>query len=105
MDLAELAGIKVTTKSVERIAEGVGEQLEEFGQVERAQAVAENVVPLNSLPKLYVSFDGTGVPMAKRETAGRRGKSESGEAHTREAKLGCVFTQTIVDEKGRPAAR
>lgn len=101
-DLEVLAGIKVKTKAVERIAEGIGEQLEALGQKERAVAVAENVVPLKSLPKLYVSFDGTGVPMVKRETAGRRGKAESGEAHTREAKLGCVFTQTTVDEKGRP---
>jgi len=51
---------------------------------------------------LYVSFDGAGVPVIKRETAGRRGKSATGEAHTREVKLGCVFTQTMVDELGHP---
>jgi hypothetical protein len=101
-DLEELAGIKVKTKAVERIAEGIGEQLEVLGQSERAQAVAENVVPLKSLAKLYISFDGTGVPVVKRETAGRRGKAENGEARTREVKLGCVFTQTGVDEKGLP---
>lgn len=101
-DLEALAGIKVQTKAVERVAEQLGEEVEVFGQRERQQAVACNVVPLKSLPKLYVSFDGTGVPMIKRETAGRRGKGESGEAHTREAKLGCVFTQTGTDEDGRP---
>ena len=101
-DLALTAGIKVKTKSVERVAEGTGAQLEALGQSERAQAMAENVVPLKSVPKFYISIDGTGVPVTKRETAGRRGKGESGEARTREAKLGCVFTQTTSDEKGRP---
>lgn len=101
-DLEELAGIRVKTKEVERIAEGMGAQLEALGQREREQAEAEKVVALKSVAKLYVSFDGTGVPVVKRETVGRRGKSESGEAHTREAKLGCVFTQTRVDERGCP---
>jgi hypothetical protein len=102
-DLAELAGIKVQTKAVERVAEGIGAELEVLGRKERQRAMAaQKVVPLKSLAKLYVSFDGTGVPVIKRETEGRRGKSVTGEAHTREVKLGCVFTQTAVDEQGRP---
>lgn len=43
-DIALLAGIKVKTKSVERVAEGIGAQLEVLGHSERAQAMAENVV-------------------------------------------------------------
>ena len=101
-DLEELACIKVQTKAVERVAEGIGEQIEAAGQKERDKAVASNVVPIKSIPKLYVSFDGTGVPVTRRETEGRPGKGEHGEAGTREAKLGCVFTQTELDEKGRP---
>ena len=73
-----------------------------LGQRERGQIMTGKVVPLKPVAKLYLSFDGTGVPVIKRETAGRRGKGESGEARTREAKLGCVFSQTGVDEKGRP---
>lgn len=38
-------------------------------------------------------MDGTGVPVVKNETNGRKGKSEDGTAKTREAKLVCVFTQ------------
>jgi Uncharacterised protein family (UPF0236) len=103
MDLEELAGIKVQTKAVERVAEGIGAELEALGQSERQRVINnQKVVPLKSILKLYVSFDGTGVPVIKRETCGRRGKSATGEAHTREAKLGCVFTQTAVDKKGRP---
>jgi Uncharacterised protein family (UPF0236) len=40
--------------------------------------------------------------MVKCETAGRRGKGAGGEAHTREVKLGCIFTQTGMDKEGRP---
>ena len=47
-------------------------------------------------------MDGTGVPMVQAETAGRAGKIEGQPAHTREAKLGCVFTQTSTDPQGRP---
>jgi hypothetical protein len=101
-DLEELACIKVQTKAVERVAEEIGEQIEAAGQKERDKAVASNIVPIKSIPKLYVSFDGTGIPVTRRETEGRPGKGEHGEAGTREAKLGCVFTQTELDEKGRP---
>ena len=40
--------------------------------------------------------------MTAREREGRRGKQPDGTARTREVKLGCVFTQTGRDEKGRP---
>jgi len=103
MDLEELAGIKVQTKAVERVAEAVGAEIEALLERERQVLINDQkVVPLKSVAKLYVSVDGTGVPVIKQETAGRRGKSLHGEAHTREAKLGCVFTQTAVDEQGSP---
>lgn len=51
---------------------------------------------------LYISEDGTGVPMRREALAGRTGKQEDGTARTREAKLGCVFTQTRNDETGNP---
>jgi hypothetical protein len=47
-------------------------------------------------------MDGTGLPMVAKETEGRSGKGEDGRAHTREAKLGWVFTQTATDDQGRP---
>ena len=54
------------------------------------------------VPILYVQMDGTGVPVVKKETVGRQGKTDGQPAHTREAKLGCVFTQTAWDEEGYP---
>jgi hypothetical protein len=40
--------------------------------------------------------------MTPEELRGRRGKQADGSAKTREAKLGCVFTQTTTDAKGFP---
>ena len=54
------------------------------------------------IPVMYVEMDGTGVPVVASETEGRVGKIEGQSARTREAKLGCVFTQTATDDQGRP---
>ena len=51
---------------------------------------------------LYVKMDGAGVPVVKKETAGREGTADGQQAHTREVKLGCVFTQTKWDKQGYP---
>ena len=102
-DLEVLAGVRVTTKAVERVSEAVGEQIEQQEQREREQTMSGKVVPFLSktdIPKMYVAIDGSGVPVVARETEGRQGKDETGKAKTREAKLGCVFTQTMVDEEG-----
>ena len=55
-----------------------------------------------AIPVLYVSSDGTGTPMRREELEGIAGKQPDGSARTREAKLGCVFTQSATDEKGEP---
>lgn len=100
-DLELLAGVRVTTKAVERVSEAVGQQIEQQNQREQKQILGGKVLPFwdqAALPKLYVAIDGSGVPVVARETEGRKGKD--GKAKTREAKLGCVFTQTTVDEEG-----
>ncbi len=101
-DLEALAGVVVTTKAVERVAEVLGHQIEEVAAQERARALAGKVVALQGVPKLYIAIDATGVPVVPHETEGRQGKEATGPAKTREAKLGCVFTQTGLDAKGRP---
>jgi len=58
------------------------------------------VIVGKSIRILYVQMDGTGIPVVKKETAGRLGKVEGQPAHTRECKLGCVFTPTKWDEEG-----
>jgi hypothetical protein len=70
--------------------------------MERAVQLDLPIVVGEPIPVLYVQMDGTGVPVVKKETEGRKGKTDGQPAHTREAKLGCVFTQTAWDEKGHP---
>ncbi len=101
-DLEALAGITVHTKQVERVSEAIGAQIEAVSAKERKAALAGKVVLLHPVPRMYVAVDGTGVPIVPRETQDRPGKDGAGPAKTREAKLGCVFTQTSVDKDGRP---
>ena len=102
--LKVLGGLEVTAKAIERTAESIGADIAKHEQQEIARAkqlVLPTVSPRN-IPKLYVLMDGTGVPVVLAETQGRAGKIEGQRAHTRECKLGCVFTQTTVDDEGRP---
>ncbi len=102
-DLEALAGVVVRTKQVERVSEELGALIESIGKPEREAVLSGKVVLLVAVvPKLYIAIDGTGVPVVPRETEGRRGKDATGKAKTREAKVGCVFTQTKEDEKGFP---
>ncbi len=101
-DLEELAGIRVSAKEVERVSEGVGVQMEAFYSAQGEAPGSEEIIPIKAIPRMYIGMDGSGVPVVKREVAGRKGKGEDGEAKTREAKLGCIFTQRGLDEEGRP---
>jgi Uncharacterised protein family (UPF0236) len=97
-----LAGLEVTTKSVERTAEAIGADIAQRQQTEIQKALQLDlpVITGNPIRILYVQMDGTGVPVVKKETIGRQGKTAGQPAHTREVKLGCVFTQTTWDKKG-----
>jgi hypothetical protein len=97
-----LADLEVTTKAVERTAEAIGEEIAAGEQREIRKAVQLDlpVIIGKPIPILYVQMDGTGVPVVKKETEGRKGKTDGQPAHTRETKLGCVFTQTTWDSKG-----
>lgn len=97
-----LAGLKVTAKAVERTAEAIGSDIAQGEQQEIQRAVQLDlpVIISEPVPILYVQMDGTGVPVVKKETVGRKGKTDGQPAHTREVKLGCVFTQTKWDKEG-----
>jgi hypothetical protein len=101
-DLEELAGVVVKTKAVERVSETIGLQIERANQRECPAAMSGKLESLEAVDTLYLAMDGTGVPVVPQETEGRKGKHETGRAKTREAKLGCVFTQTRLDDQGRP---
>jgi hypothetical protein len=104
-DLLCYAGLKMEPREIERVAEEVGRQVEQWLSEEQEQLVQVGLrVPptLEARAKFYVSFDGTGVPVRKSELVGRPGKQADGSARTREVKLGCVFTQVGLDKEGHP---
>jgi hypothetical protein len=99
-----LAHLEVTTKSVERTAEAIGADIAQGEREEIGRAVQLDLPIMlgKPVPILYVQMDGTGIPAVKKETVGRQGKLEGQPSHTREVKLGCVFTQTTWDKEGYP---
>jgi hypothetical protein len=91
-----LAGISIESRQIHRLVDQVGPK------VAAALQQGKNQEP-EAIPVMYVEVDATGVPMVADELAGRKGKQEDGSSKTREAKLGCVFTQTKPDpETGLP---
>jgi hypothetical protein len=93
--LEQTGGILVSARQVQRVVQRVGRCARQWQEREAQPGPCD-------APVLYVSGDGTGVPMAPEELEGRRGKQADGTAKTRQVYLGCVFTQHQVDEKGRP---
>lgn len=93
--LEQTGGISVSARQIQRVVQRVGNA---------AQAWQERPAQPGSCdaPIMYVSADGTGVPMVPEELEGRRGKQADGTAKTRQVYLGCVFTQHRRDEEGRP---
>jgi hypothetical protein len=91
--LASVGGITVNSKDIERIAAQVANGVE---------TTPRQPLPVSAESVLYVCMDGTGVPMVRRELVGRTGKEPGEEPRTREAKLGCFFTQTTLDAAGHP---
>jgi hypothetical protein len=103
--LDELAGVTVGVKRVERVVEADGQAAAETNRTTAKAMLERRLSPLSPDPAvdmLYLALDGTGVSMVPAATAGREGKGADGQAHTREAKLGCVFTQTRLDAEGHP---
>ena len=95
--LADLAGIRVATKHIEREAEQLGA---EILQEEKLVVEADSNAQLPAT--LYLGLDGTGVPMRASELVDRRGKQEDGSAKTREVKLVTVWSAQGRDEEGMP---
>jgi hypothetical protein len=93
--LAETGGIHVSARQIQRMVQRVGVAAQQWQ--EREAQPGGSAVPI-----MYVSADGTGVPMRAQELVGRAGKQPDGTAKTRMAYLGCVFTQHQRDEKGHP---
>lgn len=86
--LEQTGGIHSSARQIQRMVQRVGATAQQWQ--ERPAKPAGSAVPI-----MYVSADGTGVPMRKEELVGRAGKQPDGGAKTR-------FTQHKTDENGHP---
>jgi hypothetical protein len=67
------AGLTVEAREIERVAEEVGRQVEQWLSVQQKQilqAVGTPTPAAASEATFYISFDGTGVPVRKSEWVG-----------------------------------
>ena len=93
--LERTGGIEVSARQIQRVVQRVGGGAQAWQEREAHPGSCD-------APIMYVSADGTGVPMVAGELKGRRGKQADGTAKTRQVYLGCVFTQHRTDEQGHP---
>lgn len=93
--LEQIGGITVSARQIQRVVQRVGSGAQSWQEQPAKPGCCD-------APIMYVSADGTGVPMVREELEGRRGKQLDGTAKTRQVYLGCVFTQHRVDEEGHP---
>lgn len=96
--LKQTGGISVSARQIQRVVQRIGAAAQQWQE----RPATPNQCPRCDAKVIYLSGDGTGVPMVPEELEGRKGKQSDGKAKTRQVYLGCVFTQHKVDEKGRP---
>jgi hypothetical protein len=104
VNLKFLCGIDVSAKECERIAEEKGAEIiaRRQGEIQYSETELNPPKPEKTAGILYIEYDGTGVPIRKKELTGVKGKQTDGSAKTREMKTGCIFTQSGVDGDGEP---
>ena len=84
-DIEAYTGIHIESRRFQRLVQRLGPVVND--------ALAAEPVSGKKVPVMYISGDGTGVPLRPEELKGRKGKQADGSAKTHEVKLGCVFTQ------------
>ena len=94
----ETGGIQVSARPIQRWVQPVGAAAQTW-QEREAQAPLPGT---KAVPVMSLSGDGSGVPMRQAELQGRAGHPPDGRAKTRQAYLGCVFTQQQRDAPGHP---
>jgi hypothetical protein len=95
--LEQTGGIAVSARQIQRVVQRVGSAAQQWQERPAKPGSCQH----GDAPILYLSGDGTGVPMVPEELVGRKGKQADGKSKTRQVYLGCVFTQHRVDEEGR----
>lgn len=88
-DLKAYAALEVSSREINRMVRRMGPQMRTTLESEKANETTPTV------PRMYISCDGTGIPMRRSEleqTAAKNPQADP-QAKTREVKVGCVFTQ------------
>lgn len=93
--LEHLAYLHISAKQVERSSESLGEEI-----ADNEKSEVKNGLPCSKT--MYLGMDGTGCPVRKEETEGRKGKQEDGSSKTREVKLAVTFSADSRDKNGIP---
>lgn len=93
--IEHLAALHVGFKQVERAAEDLGKEI-----ARDEKSIVQDGNPCSRT--MYLGVDGTGCPMRKEETEGRKGKQPDGSAKTREVKLAVTFSADSRDKKNIP---
>ena len=94
--IADLAGVRASSSSLQRWSLALGAEAMEF---EREEVVGDS--PLES--RMYLSIDGTGIPMRGKDVEGVAGKRGDGSAETRGGGWpSCTPRRGVT---GRPARR
>ena len=93
--IENLAALHVSFKQVERAAEDLGEEI-----ARNEKSIIEKGTPCSRT--MYLGIDGTGCPVRKEETEGRKGKQPDGSAKTREVKLAVTFSTDSRDKNNKP---
>lgn len=79
--LEQTGGIAVSARQIQRVVQQVGCAAQQWQERPAKPGSCEHT----DVPVMYVSADGTGVPMVAEELAGRSGKQPDGKAKTRQA--------------------
>lgn len=85
-NIEALAGIHMEPRRMQRLVQAVGPVLNK-------ELYRTRIAESPSVPRMYISADGTGIPLRRAELKGRKGKQSDGSAKTHEVKTGCIFTQ------------
>ena len=90
--LKNLAGLQIPESTLHRWSVEIGQWVQGFEHSEVVEGAPAS-------RRVYVSCDGTGIPMRKPETEGVRGKQEDGSSRTRESRLLTIHTADKRDKR------
>ena len=93
--IENLTSLHISAKQVERASESLGGEI-----ADNEKSVVKEGIPCKRT--MYLGIDGTGCPVRKKETEGRKGKQIDGSSKTREVKLAVTFSADSLDKNGIP---